>query len=193
MGLVGLELLTEGKMGFREISPAEIRGNMIDRIGREWMLVTAAKDGSRKGDACGSTYNTMTASWGGVGVLWGKPVAFVFIRPERHTYSFAEASDYMTLSFFGEDKRPELAFCGSKSGRDVDKALECSLTPVFTEEDGGTSVYFSEAALVLTLKKLYAVPIEERAFVDRECLTHYESSGFHKMYVGEIERVLERE
>ena len=180
-------------MSFREISPSEIGGNVIDMIGREWMLVTAAKDGAREGDACGSTYNTMTASWGGVGVLWGKPAAFVFIRPERHTYSFAEASDYMTLSFFDEDKKPALSFCGSKSGRDFDKAAECSLTPVFTEEDGGVSVYFREARLVLTLRKLYAAPIEESRFIDKDCLANYENSGFHKMYVGEIERVLERE
>ncbi|MBQ7475380.1 MAG: flavin reductase [Clostridia bacterium] len=179
-------------MGFHEISPEGMTGNAIDMIGREWMLVTAAKDGAREGDPCGGTYNTMTASWGGIGVLWGRPVAFVFIRPERFTYSFAEASDYMTLSFFGGEKKEALAFCGTKSGRDVDKAAACSLTPVFTEEDGGESVYFDEATLVLTLKKLYAAPIDPDRFFDEECLKNYENSGFHKMYVGEIVRVLEK-
>lgn len=128
-------------MSFREISPSALGGNAIDMIGRQWMLVTAAKDGAREGDPCGKTYNTMTASWGGIGVLWGRPVAFVFIRPERHTFSFAEASDYMTLSFFGEERREALAYCGKTSGRDVDKAAACSLTPVFTEEDGGVLVF----------------------------------------------------
>lgn len=179
-------------MAFREISPSELRGNPIDIIGREWMLVSAAKDGAREGDPCGKTFNTMTASWGGLGVLWGRPVAFVFIRPERYTFSFAEASDYMTLSFFGDGMKDVLAFCGKTSGRDVDKAKECSLTPVFCEEDGGTSVYFSEAKTVLTLKKLYVSDIRADRFADPECLKHYEGSGFHRMYVCEIVRAREK-
>ena len=180
-------------MGFREISPGEIKENAIKLIGSDWMLVTAAKNGAKKGDACGETYNTMTASWGGIGVLWGKPVAFVFIRPERHTFRFTEESDYMTLSFFGEDKKNVLSFCGSRSGRNVDKVEKCFLTPVFTEEDTGTSVYFSEAKLVLTCRKLYAAPFRPDAFLEPDCLKSYENSGFHKVYVCEIERVLERE
>ena len=65
-----------------KIDPAWITENFISLIGREWMLVTA-------GDA--SRFNTMTASWGGVGYLWNKPVVFVFVRPERYTFEFIES------------------------------------------------------------------------------------------------------
>lgn len=176
---------------FTQISPYEMSGNPIEQIGREWMLVSAAKSGN--GVKCGVDYNTMTASWGGVGVMWGKPVAFVFIRPERHTYTFIENSDYMTLSFFGAEQRETLAFCGKTSGRDTDKAEKCSLTPVFTDINGERSVYFDEAKRVLTLRKMYADPIDPALFVDPSCMSFYEKDGLHKMYICEIVSTLERE
>ena len=177
-------------MSFKEISPYELEGNFIDRIGNGWMLVTAAKGCAASGDPCGTTYNTMTASWGGTGVLWGRPVAFVFIRPERHTFSFTEESDLMTLSFFGEEYRKALAFCGAKSGRDVDKAAECGLTPVFEETDDGTAAYFDEADTVLVTRKLYARPLDRESFTDPSCLGFYENAGLHTVYVCEIEKAL---
>ena len=74
----------------------------------------------------------MTASWGGIGWLWNKTVAFVFIRPERYTYEFVEKNDYLTLSFLGEENKKIHAVCGSKSGRNIDKVKETGLKPVFT-------------------------------------------------------------
>ena len=107
---------------FRTITPEEFSGNPFTLIGRDWMLVTAANPGD--GLRGGEDYNTMTASWGGMGILWGKPVAFVFVRPQRHTFSFTEKNDRLTLSFFGPEYREALNFCGTKSGRDCDKAAE---------------------------------------------------------------------
>ena len=173
---------------FKEISPYELTGNPLQMIGKDWMLVSAA-DGT-EGAEFGKNYNTMTASWGGVGVLWNKPVAFVFIRPERNTYLFTEDSDYMTLSFFGGERRDALTFCGRHSGRDTDKAAECGLTPVFEEEDGGRSVYFEEATCVLKLRRLYGDSIKTDAFYDDAPLDFYRTDGLHKMYVCEIEKVL---
>ena len=74
----------------------------------------------------------MTASWGCLGWLWNKPVAVVFIRPERHTHELIEKNEYMTLSFLGhsEEARKIYNFCGAKSGRDFDKAKETGLVPV---------------------------------------------------------------
>ncbi len=174
---------------FSEISPYEMSGNPISAIGKEWMLVTAA---SENGADFGKDYNTMTASWGGVGVLWGKPVAFVFIRPERHTFSFTEKGDLMTLSFFSEEYKGALAVCGKKSGRDTDKAAECSLTPRFIEDSRGRYAYFDEASRVLLCRKLYSADIEENRFIDLDCLESYKNGGFHKMYICEITKVMDR-
>ena len=104
---------------FSRIDPKELNQNVFSMIGEQWMLVTAGT-----AERC----NTMTASWGGLGVLWGKPVATVYIRPQRYTLEFVEREDCFTLSFFGEEYRKALALCGSKSGRDVDKVKECGFT-----------------------------------------------------------------
>ena len=104
---------------FSRIDPKELDQNVFSMIGEQWMLVTAGT-----AERC----NTMTASWGGLGVLWGKPVATVYIRPQRYTLEFVERENCFTLSLFGEEYRKALALCGSKSGRDVDKVKECGFT-----------------------------------------------------------------
>ena len=68
----------------KKINPKDLNDNVFEAIGKEWMLLTAGKS---------DNFNLMTASWGGIGWLWNKPVAFVFIRPERYTFEFAELND----------------------------------------------------------------------------------------------------
>ena len=173
-------------MEFRHIKPTEMNENPFTLIDRDWMLVASADE---TGDGCGKDYNMMTASWGGLGILWNKPVAFVFIRPQRHTFTFTERNERMTLSFFGDEWRKALAFCGKYSGRDCDKARECSLTPVF-DENGGRAVYFDEARLVLVTRKLYAQQLGEKYALSADVPTHYSMNDYHMMYVCEIEDVL---
>lgn len=127
-----------------KIDPKQIDENVIRLIGSQWMLVTAGNP---------AHFNTMTASWGGLGFLWNRPVAFVFIRPQRYTFQFAEENSGLTLSFFGEEYRDALKICGSRSGRDTDKVAEAGLTP---EPTPGGNVAFGEASLVLECRKLYA-------------------------------------
>ena len=81
---------------FKEISPKDYRGNPFEEIGSDWMLIAA---GNR--EKC----NAMTASWGGMGVLWGKNVVFAFIRESRYTKEFADAQETLSLSFPGEKYR----------------------------------------------------------------------------------------
>ncbi|MBR6558362.1 MAG: flavin reductase family protein [Clostridia bacterium] len=163
---------------FYKTEVEKINENPFTLIGREWMLVTATdKNGG---------YNTMTASWGGLGVLWGKNVAFVFIRPQRYTREFADSSDTVTLSFFPEEYRSALSFCGSHSGRDFDKAAETGITPVLT--DSG-AVTFEESRLVLEGRKLYRDALKEECFIDSEALSHYKAGDFHYVYVYEITEV----
>ena len=104
---------------FVEITPAQIAENAFKAISKDWMLITAGTLAS---------YNTMTASWGGWGHLWGRDVCFCVIRPQRHTFGFMEQASHFTLSFFDEAYRSALDFCGSRSGRDVDKAAATGLT-----------------------------------------------------------------
>ena len=168
-------------MSFIEIKPEELSGNSFKMIGSDWMLVSAAD---------GEKFNTMTASWGGVGVLWNKSVAFVFIRPQRYTYEFTEKSDRLTLSFFGGEMRDALTFCGRNSGRDCDKMEKTGLTPMWVG-DGAPS--FEEAKVILNCKKIYADDIKESAMIDPSIMKNYAANDFHRMYVCEIEQVLVKE
>lgn len=164
---------------FVELDPLELQDNMFRRIGREWMLITAGKP---------EKFNTMTASWGGVGVLWNTNVTFSFVRPSRYTYGFMEKEKYYTLSFFGADCRRALQFCGSKSGRDVDKVAETGLTPVFD----APAPYFAEAELVLVCRKLYTQDLDTERLLDPALMANYKDGDVHRMYVGEITKVLRR-
>ena len=166
---------------FIEIDPSEIRGNVFDRIGKEWMLITAGKP---------EKFNTMTASWGGLGVLWGRNVATVYIRPQRYTYEFVEQSDCFTISVFDESWRDALNLCGTKSGRDVDKIKECGFTVV--EGEGGAP-YFEQARLVLVCRKLYWQDMDPDHFLDPEIDSRfYAQKDYHRVYVGEIVEAYKR-
>ena len=100
----------------KRIDPKEIGQNVFSLIGDQWMLITAGT-----AERC----NTMTASWGGLGVLWRKPVATIYVRPQRYTYTFLEKNPYFTLSFFGPQWKKQLAYCGAVSGREEDKFAAC--------------------------------------------------------------------
>ncbi|MCX7018293.1 MAG: flavin reductase family protein [bacterium] len=163
---------------FTEIDVESLEDNPFKLIGKEWMLITA---GSRE------SFNTMTASWGGLGVLWNKRVAFIFIRPTRHTYLFAEKSKTFTLCFFDEKHREALNICGTCSGRDVDKIRMTGLTPA---ETPGGSICFAEARMVLECHKLYFSDIDPAQFINPDIDRNYPAKDYHRMHIGEIMRCL---
>lgn len=148
--------------------------NPFERIDKDWCLITAGNEAG---------YNTMTASWGGVGILWNKPVATCYIRPQRYTKEFVDREEYFTLSFFPDGHREALTFCGRVSGREHDKAAETGLTPLFLD---GTAT-FAEANLVLVCRKLFAQNFTEESFLDKSVLEkNYPNRDLHTMYIGEI-------
>ncbi len=163
----------------KEINVREIKENAVKMISDDWMLVTA-------GDESG--FNTMTASWGGIGELWAKDVVFVFIRPQRYTLEFVEKNDVFSLSFFGGNYKKELTFCGRNSGRVVDKMKETNFTPVFS--DGTT--YFDEAETVLICKKLAVTEITPDSFIDKDIDKNYTNNDYHKVFVAEIIKTLQK-
>ena len=165
--------------GFREIDPKEIE-NVIKLIGSDWMLITAANK---------DKVNTMTASWGCMGVLWNKNVCVTFVRPQRYTYEYIEESSTMSLSFFDEKYRDALRFCGSHSGRDCDKFAQTGLTYEFDED----TPIIEQAKLIIECRKLYADDIKKNNFIIADPLVNYKDGDFHRFYICEIEKVLVRE
>ena len=160
---------------FHKVDPKSLNENVFSLIGDKWMLITA---GSR--ERC----NTMTASWGGLGVIWGAPAATCYIRPQRYTKEFVDREEYFTLCFFGEEYRKALSLCGSKSGREVDKVKECGFT-VQAAECGAP--YFDQAELVLVCRKLYVQDLDLGGMAEK-VQTFYgpAQGGIHRAYTGEI-------
>ena len=161
----------------------EFSGSPFERIGKGWMLITTGNAESDK-----SNWNTMTASWGGLGVLWRRDVAFVFIRPSRHSFGFANNAGVFTLSFFDETYRAALNLCGEKSGRDIDKASAAGLTPVFFQ--GGPcsgAVSFKEARDIIICRKMYTHDFDPALFLDPVSIEEsYHGKDYHRMFIGEI-------
>ena len=160
----------------KEINIKELSGNFVKMISEDWALLTAGEN---------DCFNTMTVSWGGIGELWGKDVCFVFVRPQRYTYQFMEKYDRFSLSFFGGEFKKELGICGSKSGRDIDKVAATGLTPVCV----GETVGFEQAKVIVTMKKLAYQDINPKGFLDESIMDNYKAVDFHRVYVGEIEKV----
>lgn len=165
----------------REIKHELLNENAFDLIGKDWLLITAEKDGK---------VNTMTASWGCLGFLWNKKVAYIFIRPQRYTKEFVDASAKLSLSVLPNSYRKELGYLGRVSGRDEDKIAKANLTV----KEYDHVPYFEEARLTFIGKKLYAQYLEENCFIEKDIIEkQYPEKDFHMMYVVEIETILENE
>ena len=200
---------------FTSVSPYEIE-NACRLIGKDWMLITAGDPPytAEVGEEARATRSTlsgsstsasaevgeearatalassMTASWGCMGILWNKPVAVVFIRPQRHTYTLTETHDRLSLAFFDESYREALRYFGTKSGRDGDKFAATGLTRACHPTLG--TPYPAQARLVLFCRKLYVDDLKKANFLDPAMLAHYEANDFHRFYVCEIEEAWQR-
>ena len=164
---------------FQTVDPKSLNLNPFFAIGSQWMLITAGTP-----EHC----NTMTASWGGVGILWGVPMATAYIRPQRYTKQFVDENEYFTLSFFPEQYRAQLNLCGTRSGRDIDKVKECGFT--VTAGTGGAP-YFEQADLVFVCRKRMAMPMDPAAMPE-DVKEKWYDNDYHTMYWGEIVEVLQK-
>ena len=137
----------------KKIDVKSLQDNVFSLIGDRWMLSTAGT-----AERC----NTMTASWGGLGVLWGAPAATIYLRPQRYTKEFVDREEYFTLAFFGEEQRK----CGAP--------------------------YFEEAELVLVCRKRYAQEMDPQAIPQDAKDRFYPEKDYHTMYIGEVVEALRK-
>lgn len=161
------------------MTPFELTDNFFKALCDEWMLVTAVDNDGK--------VNTMTASWGGFGYMWARPVALCVIRPQRYTNEFAKKADTVTLSFLEDGNRDALKLCGTVSGRDRDKISESGLE-IIKEDD---YAYFEQSRLTIVGKKIYVDRFKEECFLDKSIINEkYPNRDYHDVYVLEIEKVI---
>ena len=165
---------------FYEIDAMEFSTTPFKLFDKDWMLICAPD----KEKDCGA--NAMTASWGGIGVLWHKSMATIYVRPQRYTFSLVEESDRVSLCFLGEQYREALKLCGTRSGRDMDKIAESGLSVTLD----GTVPYIDQSNVVMICKKAYSDWIKEEHFEDTAHLARYPQKDYHKFYLLEIEKIL---
>jgi flavin reductase (DIM6/NTAB) family NADH-FMN oxidoreductase RutF len=160
-----------------DILPDKLLLPPVSVWGEQWFLLAS-------GNMETKDFNCMTVAWGGFGVMWGKPLAMVVVRPTRHTYGFMEKSDSFTLSAFGEEYRKALSWCGSHSGRDGDKVKASGLTPIPSRTV--RSPGFDEARLIIECRKMYFDDMEPAHFLDPSIHETYAKKDYHRVYFGEI-------
>jgi len=167
-------------MAFREIEAKSLLLNPFVMLDDDWALLSAGHRGK---------FNTMTISWGNMGIMWGKPILTVVVRPGRYTKEFIDALDLFTVSFYSNSYRKALELLGSKSGRDSDKITESALTPLFIDD----TVAFEEAQRIFLCRKLFGgQQLDAAKFVDKSLdPAIYPDKDYHYFYIGEIVKVLE--
>lgn len=162
--------------------PAEMLDfNAFNKIGKDWTLITAGNK---------EKANTMTASWGGIGVMWGKNTATVFIRDSRYTKEFIDKEETFSLTFLDASYKSALKYLGAVSGRDEDKIGNAKLHLDYYED---RTPYIDEGNLVIVCRKMSATRMTEEQFIDPQIKEKWYADGnMHTMYIGEIIEILAR-
>ncbi|MBR3920966.1 MAG: flavin reductase [Oscillospiraceae bacterium] len=163
-------------MSFEKITLTEANLNPFEKIGKDWVLLTAGDE---------NNYNTMTASWGTMGVMWNKNIFMAVVRPSRFTYSLMENNDTFSVSMFGKNYREALSFCGSYSGKEGDKnekVKELGLNMTMIDNTPA----FDESEIVLVCKKLYVQPMDKAFYLDNALFETNGTQPLHTAFWGEI-------
>lgn len=156
--------------------------NPFTAIGKDGFLITAGTP---------EKYNTMTASWGSMGVLWNRNIVTIYVRESRYTHQFLENVEGFTLSFFGPEMKESLMWCGQHSGRDEDKIVATGLQPQFIRSPKGPDrVTFKQATLVFSCTKASVMQIKPEQFLVDEIGIHYHDPDYHTVYIGFIDNIL---
>ncbi len=166
-------------MNFKEILCSEFLYNPFTVVGKEWLLITAEKNGK---------VNTMTASWGGFGHMWNKDVVNIVVRQSRYTKEFIDNADSFSISVLDKEKYlEELMYLGRVSGRDEDKITKSKLNVKYKD----STPYFQEANKVVICKKLFSQTLDYKNLIDEKLQNRfYEDEDNHSIYFGEVLSIL---
>jgi flavin reductase (DIM6/NTAB) family NADH-FMN oxidoreductase RutF len=133
-------------------------------------------------------YNAMTAARGTIGYLWELPVVTIYVRHSRYSHDFLLDNKRFSISFFGGDKKKELLYIGTHSGRDEDKLAKCGIEVAFED----SIPYLKGAKLVLLCESIFEDEVTRDKFIDKKIDDKIYSSNlnYHTVYVGKILKTL---
>ncbi len=164
----------------RDIDVLEFADKILQGLSKGALLTTKA-DGK---------VNTMTISWGTLGIEWNQPIFTAFVRHSRYTKTLLQENAQFTVSIpYGQYDKNILAYCGKHSGRDVDK-----ITALGLHMQDGVSVdvpAICELALVLECKAIY-IQAQDPAAIDQDTDARFYAKAsanegdYHIAYYGQI-------
>ena len=132
--------------------------------------------------------NPMTIGWAAFGIMWGYPTATVMVRPSRYTFGCIENTGDFTISVPYRSLSEQVIYCGTTSGRDVDKFAECGFSPVQREEISSPGI--AQCGLIYYCQVAHAndvLPQQLDDDINRAC---YPSGDYHRFYHGIIKAVV---
>lgn len=133
----------------------------------------------------GESVNTMTIGWGSVGVIWNRPIFMIAVRKSRHTYNVIENAKDFTISLpLNKNLKKELSYCGSYSGRDIDKIEACNLTT--KNGKNVVSPIIADCELHYECKIVFKQDMNSTSLDKKIMERFYEDSDYHTLYFGEI-------
>ena len=131
----------------------------------------------------GSQLNVMTIGWATLGVIWKKSTMMVAVRNSRFTFGLIEKADSFAVSVPTGDMTQEINFCGTKSGRDIDKLKECRFNPIAGKLIG--SPILNLPGFHYECRIVYKTPMDPR-FIAPDLEPLYPKKDYHTLYFGEI-------
>ena len=165
---------------YEAVSPEEFNENIFKLVGKDFTVITA-----------GEKPNSMVASWGGVGIMFNKPVTWNFLRANRYTLEKMRETSTFTMCWFPDQYKGDIMQFGTKSGRNTDKMAQTKLTPMATPD--GYPAY-AEAKIIIECKLIAASTVSKDEFYTEEAKTflqegYDDAKDWHKLVYGEITKI----
>lgn len=132
--------------------------------------------------------NAMAIGWASFGIEWSRPIATVMVRPSRYTFGCIELTNDFTISVPYSDLDEQVLFCGTASGRDVDKFAECGFDTVHVE--GIRSPGIAQAGLIYFCRVVHRNDVLESQLDEEIKADAYPKGDYHRFYYGLICAVL---
>jgi flavin reductase (DIM6/NTAB) family NADH-FMN oxidoreductase RutF len=147
-----------------------------ERMTQEGILIASL-------DARGNL-NPMTIGWGLFGLIWGRPMFQVLVRPSRYTYGCLEHTGDYTVNVLPEGLSDVAAVCGIESGRDLDKMAQCELTPLPSKRIASPGI--TQATIVFECMVVHYNDVQQSTFPEEIITDYYPEGDFHRVYFGQI-------